>query len=248
MWSLSLLIGLCASSAHAEEVSHESIQARLAEIEPLRSLRLAEVTPEVAAEGWLKVAAGEVVTGLDDVPGHSPRLGWGVAVLDVEIGALWRAINEDLWHGDALDMDLVEIVAGTACASDRRVLRVMPVPVLTDRWWVVQYTVNHRLRDASGGRMRELRWSGVTDAEIPGMSDTARALVEGKVRVVDNVGGWFLVDLDGKHTLTEYTALSDPGGNVPAGLASSLANGRLAENMRAMESYAQTSERRCPAD
>lgn len=243
-----LIALFAAASASAAEVDRAVLDARLAEIAPLRAQRIAEDPPPIPDSAWEQVAAGEIVTGVRPIPGHDARMGWGVGILDVDLKTMWRALNEDIFHRDIMDLDHVEIVKGAMCQDDRRVLMVMPVPIFTDRWWVVQNSVNRKLHAASGGRIWELRWDGVADPEIPGMSDKARDLIDGRVRVVDNVGGWMLVDLDGQHTLAEYHTLTDPGGNVPAGTASGLAARTIGKTMRSLEEYAKTAPARCPVE
>jgi len=241
----SLLAAALTPTAQAKGADHAAIQARLAEIEPLRSQRIAKDPPTIPASAWEQVAAGKIATGVQEVPGYKAKMGWGAALLEVDVATMWRALNEELHHKDLLGLDHVEVVKGSACQYGRQVLMVMPLPIVSDRWWVVQNSENTKLNAASGGRIWELRWDGVADATVPGMSDAAKEKVEGAVRVVDNTGSWFLVDLDGSRTLVEYYTLSDPGGNIPAGTASSFAAKTIDATIESMEGYARTSTPRC---
>jgi hypothetical protein len=51
-------------------------------------------------------------------------------------------------------------------------------------------------------------------------------------------GAWYLRDLDGNNTLIEYYTWSDPGGSVPAGLASSFSSSSIAKTLDAMVALA----------
>lgn len=52
-------------------------------------------------------------------------------------------------------------------------------------------------------------------------------------------GGWLLADLGGGRTLVEYYAGSDPGGSIPAGLASRFAAGGIEDTIAAMAGLAR---------
>ena len=75
-------------------------------------------------------------------------------------------------------------------------------------------------------------WRSVDDmqAAIVGNPE-AEALAAQGIPIGFTQGSWFLVDLGDGRTLVEYHALTDPGGNVPARLASSFAAGGISETI-----------------
>lgn len=228
MWSLLALAALA--------LSPDVLTARLAEVEPLRAGRLASDAPGIPADAYAAALEGEIPTGLEAVPGHSARKAWGVAVVDVPIARYWAAINDDSSKVEHTPLEHLKILDGTACAPERTVFQYLPVSWVSDRWWIARITVNAALVDGSGGRVREMRWESVdrdlsTDPEVAGWA-------AGGIQAEFTKGAWLLVDLDGARTLVEYYAWTDPGGRVPAGLASRFAAGNISETLRAMEKLA----------
>jgi hypothetical protein len=236
---------LLLSAAAAFAADAQAVQVRL---EQARSAapRLAQTAPAIPDSAWREAAAGRTVTGLASVPGEKARIGWGVAVLDVPIGRMWGALNEELHHQELLGLGHVEIVRGAPCADRRHVMMVLPLPIVNDRWWVVENRENAGLETATSGRARELTWDSVADPAAEPLSPAARAAIEGAVPVRISRGAWWLVDLDGTHTLAEYHAWTDPGGDLPAGVASRFAHGAIADTIDKLEAYATTAAVRCP--
>ena len=231
------------SAALAGSADPEVVSSRLAEVVPLLPMRMATATPSIPAKAWSRAASGETVTGLTDVEGYAARIGWGVAVLDVGIERLWNGLNDELHHQEILGLGHVEVVKGQPCEDGRHVMMLMPLPIISDRWWVADTRYNHALAEASGGLVRELVWSGVDPEEVQ-LSDTARGLVEGAVAITFNTGAWLLVALE-EQTLVEYHTWSDPGGELPAGPATTIANASMAGTILTMERYARESESHC---
>ena len=124
-------------------------------------------------------------------------------------------------------------------------MMLLPLPLVSDRWWVVENRYNTALADQTSGRIRELLWENVDAPRDEPLSAAARAAVEGAVPVAFNVGAWLLVDIDGQHTLAEYHAWTDPGGDLPAGAASAFANASIAGTMKKMARYAQEAQLTC---
>ncbi len=241
--SAALSAALLPAAAAADPAA---VAARLAEVKPLLSDRVAAHPPPVPETAWAQAAAGETVTGVQKVDGFKARIGWGVAVLDVPISRMWGALNEELYHQDLLGLGHVEVVRGEPCADRRRVMMLLPLPIVSDRWWVVENRENASLAAKTGGRVRELTWKEVAEPASEPLSDAARARVEGAVPVAFNEGAWLLIDLDGGRTLAEYHAWSDPGGELPSGAASRFANSTIAATIDKLETYARTAPVRCP--
>ncbi len=245
MRTLLLLLIRSGSSAAASGVDPAAVSARLAELAPLRAQRITTHAPEIPAEAWMKAATGEVVTGVAAMPGSRAKLGWGVAVLPVEIGRLWAGLNDELHHAELLGMRHIEIVRGQPCADRRQVMMVLPLPIVSDRWWVVENRYNTALSEQTGGRVRELVWTGLSDPASAPLSQAARAMTADAVAVTLNHGAWLLAALDGGHTLGEYFSWSDPGGELPAGPASAFATAAIADTMQKMADYAAAGSGSC---
>lgn len=214
-----------------------TVASRLAEIAPLRGQRLDRSAPTFPSDTWSRAAAGQIVTGLQDVEGHKAKKVWGVAVVEVPIGRFWSAVNDDASKVEWTSLDYVELVEGQPCASPRRVFQFLPVPLLTDRWWLVDVRANDALQASSKGRVREQVWTSNGSFETP--TPGTKAWSEKGMHIVSTQGSWFLVDLDGRHTLIEYYTWADPGGSIPAGLASSLAASSVDDTITNMAALAR---------
>lgn len=232
-------------SQAGSSVTYGEVAARLDAVDALRSQRLAEHAPDLPDSAWQRAAAGEVVTGVRSVTGHKAKIGWGVAVMETSIEQLWAGLNDELRHTELLGLGHIEIVQGSPCADKRHVMMLLPLPIVSDRWWVIENRYNTPLAEQTGGRVRELSWTGLSDPSAAALSAEAKEKVAGAVPVTFNHGGWLLIALDDKHTLGEYFTWSDPGGELPAGPASAFAGAIIAKTMQAMTDYANTQVSTC---
>lgn len=230
-------------AAHAYDA--DALLARVAEVAPLRTQRMTERAPKLTEAEYRKVAEGAVVTGVLKIEGHAAKLGYGVGVLDVGIDALWAGLNDETRHGDLSALSHVEVVSGAACADRRKVLMVLPLPMIADRFWVNENRYNSTLASASGGRVRELVWSSVADPASAVTSAPGKAAIDGLVPVGFNKGAWLLVALDDGHTLAEFTSWVDPGGSVPTGAASMFATAGIEDTFTSMATYARRGDLPC---
>ncbi len=212
----------------------------------LRALRITDHAPPIPREAWQQAAGGEIVTGIAVVEGHKARAGWGVAVLPVEIGMLWSGLSDVGSHRSLPGLSHVEIVHGAPCTDLRRVMMVMPLPIVSDRWWVVESRSNTALAAQTDGHVRELIWTGVIDPLSESISAEGRAHIEGAVAVTFNHGAWLLIGLDKEHTMVEYFSWSDPAGELPAGPASAFTAAAIADTIAAMGQYAAGGQSSCP--
>jgi hypothetical protein len=144
-------------------------------------------------------------------------------VLDAPVDAVWMAINDhDGFQRDG-NVALSLYLSGRERGSGQRTVERLDLPIIADRWWVQEVVHNGRLFEASEGRVWEL-FARAVDTPVP---DTLMPLVGDGVRITWSQGGWFLVPVDRERTLAEYWVWSDPGGAVPAGLASRFAAGAI---------------------
>lgn len=196
--------------------------------------------PTIPMDAYTKAAEGERPTGLERVPGHAARKAWGVTVIDAPIDKVWAAINDFSSRTDLSAVSVSEVQTGTHCASGRTIFQYLPIgmPMVSDRWWVVRLTVNRALWNQTGGRMREMT-SASEDGEGVLQTALAQAKAADGTRIAFSKGGWLAIDVDGSHTLVEFHVWSDPGGYVPAGLASSFASGGVRDNLEAIETLSR---------
>jgi len=229
-----MLAWLVGSTALA--VTTAQVEQRVEEIRSLRSLRITEGIPVIESSHYEVAARHEVSTDLQAVPGHKAKKAFGVVVLDAPIGRVWAAVNDENSKVEYTKIGFLEVLKGKACVSGRHVFQYLPVRFVTDRWWIVEQIANSELFDASGGRVREMRWTSVDDEPS---TSTSRTWSEKGMRIAYTQGAWFLVEIDPTHTLVEYYVWSDPGGSIPAGLASSFASGSISETLMTMERLAK---------
>lgn len=210
------------------------------ELRPLRSLRSARspAEPEDAAYGK---ALDRPVAGIEPVAGTTAK-GWGVLIVPEPIEAVWMAVNDEARMGGKLPVSLSRVIGGDARRAPRRVFEYMPLPIISDRWWVVDVSHNAELYTASGGRMWEVSWTDATrraSLEGSGVEEAARS----GYPVDWTYGGWLLTDLGEQGTIIEYYSWSDPGGAIPAG-ASRFAGGAIRQTLTAIADLAKESVHR----
>ena len=240
------LLSFISTSWSAPGFDPAHLTEQLAEVAALRALRITDHAPPIPREAWQQAAGGEIVTGIAVVEGHKARAGWGVAVLPVEIGMLWSGLSDVGSHRSLPGLSHVEIVHGAPCTDLRRVMMVMPLPIVSDRWWVVESRSNTALAAQTDGHVRELIWTGVIDPLSESISAEGRAHIEGAVAVTFNHGAWLLIGLDKEHTMVEYFSWSDPAGELPAGPASAFTAAAIADTIAAMGQYAAGGQSSCP--
>lgn len=232
------MIPLLVATAAAGPIPLPELQARLAEVEPLRAARLGTNAPAIPDSAWPEVANGGVATGLVDADGTKARKIWGVGVVDVPIAAFFSAINDDQNKVDYTKLDVLRILDGELCGSPRTVFQHLPVPLLSDRWWVIEQRIHTELQAETKGRVREMVWRPAPSG-VPDLPTDLRDLTAGEQHVTFTHGGWFLVDLGEERTLVEFWSWSDPGGNVPVRLAASMALGGIEDTFATMSDLAR---------
>ena len=164
-------------------------------------------------------------------------MGWGLAVLEVPVTKLWAGLNDELRHVGITDVDHVEILSGSPCLDQRVVMMHLPLPLLSDRWWVVQNQFNPRLTEISAGRAYELSWSEVSDVSLDQLTQEARALAEDAEKVQFSRGGWLIAAISETHSLALFHSWNDPGGKLPSAF-SYLATMGIQKTFQVMASYA----------
>lgn len=238
-----MIVWLLATAARA--TTAEELQARLADVEEDRQLRIWASAPKPSEAELRKVAAGAVVTGL--LVSDDGSRAYGAAIVPMPIGVFWSALNDETRHPGYTPIGYSELLAGRACASGRRVLQFLPVPMLADRWWIGVLTINQKLMSASGGAVRELAWkSSVDPAEVT--SASGRTMISSAEPIGYTRGAWFLVALDRSSTYVEYYLDTDPGGSIPSSMASAFAARGVRDAIAAIQRFATEGQPSCPID
>lgn len=226
-------------------VSPEDLTERLAEVEEIRSMRIQANAPSADDADLRKAAAGAVVTRL--LSASSGTRTYGVAVVPMSIGLFWAALNDETRHPGYTAIGYSELVKGRPCASGRRVLQFLPVPMMTDRWWIGVLTKNNNLMQSSGGAVRELAWqSSIDPGEIT--TDSGRQIIAKAEPIGFSRGAWFLVALGEHDTYVEYYLHSDPGGSIPSSIASRFATKGVHDTILAIQRFAKEARPACPVE
>jgi len=217
--------------------AHAGVADELAELREFRSLRGAERAPEISAETYERALKGPV-SGIQFVEGVTAAQGWGVAVYDLPIEQVWQGLVSENEHAGATPVSVSKVIKGAPYSDGRMLFQYMPLPIVTDRWWVVTLRHNKQLYDASGGRMWEVHWTDDSNPSHLAGTPNAEVAAQG-MPVAWTKGAWLLVRLKDDRTLVEYFAWSDPGGRLPAGPASRFAGGAVKETLAAMQEFAR---------
>jgi hypothetical protein len=191
-----------------------------------RGRRIGTLAPAVPDEAYVGAAAGEFVTGVELVEGQAAKKAWGVGIVHVPIDAFFSAINDEVRKVEFTRLEHISVLEGGTCEPRRVTFQYAAVPVVADRWWVVEQRINLELQSLTEGRVREMAWTFVDDGERL-LRPADRAWADRGISVAFSHGGWWLVDLGDGTTLVEFWAFSDIGGRVPKWLAGSMSTGGI---------------------
>ena len=178
------------------------------------------------------------------MPGHQAKLGWGVGIFKADINDFWATINNGDRHAQKTPVDYAQVVSGVACMDQRRLFMTLPLPLIADRWWVVQTSTNPRVRKNSSGHVREMSWKNEPHAETY-LTPQLIARTRNKIQVTFIRGAWVLIELEPGYVLGEYHTWSEAGGDLPEGLAAPFLSNSIVKTMRVMERMANSKEQPC---
>lgn len=234
-----LLLWLSLWSA-AWAVTPEQVEAKLSDVAAHRSVRITRGAPTPTSADVRKAVGGTPVTGLLD----AGRV-YANALVNLGIASLWAALNDETRHPGYTAVTYSELLSGQPCRSGRRVLQYVPVPMISDRWWIGILTINQDLQRQSGGAVRELAWnSSVDPAEVTTVS--GQKMIAQGAPIGFTRGGWFLVAIDDRNTFVEYYVHSDPGARVPSYVANMAATRGVRETIDAIVRFAKEGRPSCP--
>lgn len=215
---------------------HEKLLLKLNAIESHRLNRLAKDAPQIPSSAYRLAATGKVASGVDNTSGSGPKKGWGVAIFPLNINQIWAGVNDEFANSDYSPVSHTAIIAGQRCQEWRTVAMVLPLPIISDRWWMIDLTTNSKLEADTHGQVQELSWKEVVDPSEFTLDTTTASLTEGQVYVEFSRGAWFLVALDENHTLGEYYSWADPGGYIPDG-ATAFAASSIVDTFKGMYAF-----------
>ncbi len=227
------------------EFSEERLFQALRDAQQYRSLRQGVGLPTISEESYQKAAKGQIVTGIQSVPGYEAKVGWGVAVLKAPIDDFCAGINDGEAHTGKTPIAFAQVIAGEACMDKRQMLMILPIPLIRDRWWIIESNINTPLKKSSAGLAREMSWSNVPNARQLALPEDLKGKLVGKTLVEFTKGAWFIVRLDKTHILGEYHTWAVASNQLPFSMAESIVQSSIVKTMRAMEAYASTRPLRC---
>ena len=221
---LTLLISLAAASPADQAAIYEAIAHRDA--------REAAGAPLISQDDYARALDGDVVARITRVDGVPAAKAWGLMVLDHPVETVWTVVNSETRMAGELPVSEAHVLSGQSGAAPRQVFEFLPLPLLADRWWVVDVTHNAALYDATDGRVWEQVWTDATHTTAQAMLPPSSA--DG-IPVAWTQGAWLLVSLPNDRTLLEYYVWTDPGGSIPAGPATRFAAGAVRDTLRAVD-------------
>ncbi len=204
----------------------------ITEVMAHRDARMANGAPIVPQSAYEDALAGERVARISRVVGVGAAKAWGVAVVDAPVETVWMVVNDESALGEHLPVSTAQVVDGTSGTAPRRVFEYLPLPIISDRWWMSDVSHNGQLYTATEGRAWEQVWTDATGEPVP--NDLA-ATAEGGIPVAWTTGSWLLISLPSGKTLVEYYVWTDPGGSLPAGPATRFASGAVKDTLKAVQ-------------
>jgi len=199
---------------------------------------------KIPESAYIQASQGKIATGLQSVAGHKAKIGWGVGVFHVSIDRFWASINNGDRHAGKTPISFAKIVDGKACKDKRKMFMILPLPIVSDRWWVVETSMNPNLEKSSRGTVREMSWKNVKDPKSY-VAEEYRSQLHDMVNISFTQGAWVLTDIGNGYTLGEYHTWADSGGSVPADLTAHFVEGNIIKTMLAMEDYSRGTELPC---
>ena len=204
----------------------------ITEVMSHRTDRLANGAPIIPMTAYETALSGVHVANIARVEGVSAAKAWGVAIIDQPVETVWMAINDDAVLADYLPVERSLVVSGSARRAPRRVFEYLSLPIINDRWWMVDVDHNAALFSSTEGLAWEQVWTDATHESLP---QTVSPIASGGIPVHWTHGSWLLIDLPSGRTLVEYYVWIDPGGAIPASSATLFASGAVKDTLRAVD-------------
>ncbi len=187
----------------------EETLALLSKVDFDNSARVTRFGAESSPEGMVEAIRepGKILVTRDGKTGHA------VALVEVPVEHLWKAVNDEDHHAGFL-VDVSVVVGGTPRGPSRLLLQAVR-RLGVGRFWVDRVEMSGELYTRSNGRLWELTWRDAfeeVDLDRPPIVDVA----EDHRRVEWTRGAWLFVPLASDCTWVDYYVESDPGGALSA--------------------------------
>jgi hypothetical protein len=221
------------ASAFADQA--DDLYQRVVALQPERIIREAPVPTLAQVRRSL---AGETPTDTVRVPGVEAVQGYGLHVYDLPIQQIWMAISDTPHQNGFTAIDRTETLRGTPRKGGRVTFQLLELPVIQDRWWIVETENNGPLFLESNAAVWEMGWVDHTSdpAIVAALDPALRAL---GVPVGFARGSWLLVDLGGGKTFADYYVWTDPGGHLPVVATNQFAQQQVARAIAGVDAMAR---------
>lgn len=200
--------------------------------------RVASQPPLVPEHAWQQAFAGTPATGLELVAGSETGKAWGLAVFDLRVETLWKAVTDAGNSARFLPVRYSEVIASPR-QDGALIFQMMSLPVVSNRWWCVRQEHNGALYNSSSKQVWELAWHEQRDGACNAGTESYR---EEAVELLWNAGSWMLIALSEGRTAVEYYSWSHPGGKLPAEQISRFAASRVVQTMEGLAEMARWEE------
>lgn len=211
----------------------------LEHVQDLRAYRLDKSAVTPPRKHW-SAPVGQPRAGIQRVEGVAAAKAWGAMWVDAPIEAVWMVLNDEARMLEELPLSASGVIGGDL-HGERRVFEYMPLPLVSDRWWVVDIEHNERLYAESDATVWEMAWKNA-DPHVVETTHFA-PVAAGGIPAAWTTGSWLLVDLGDDGTWMEYTTWSDPGGSLPVGPATSFAAGAVKDTLEAVAKLSRLAAR-----
>ena len=122
--------------------AYAGIAEDVASLNAHRALRGPDNVPPITAEVYQQALSGPA-SGIRAVEGVSAAQAWGVAVFNLPIEQVWQGLTSEGEHaGTAAPVSTSTLMSDTPHADGRLLFQFMPLPLVTDRWWIVRLKHN----------------------------------------------------------------------------------------------------------
>jgi hypothetical protein len=216
----------------------------VAQLHAWQGQRGIDTAPDIGTEMYRRALDGEIVKGIEVIENIKAAKGYGLAVFDIPIDQMWKAITDEDHHAGKLPVQISRTVVGTPRSHNHTLYQFMEVPLVTDRWWMVNIRYSAALYGHTAGKAWELTWQDRNSDETLKASLDPALFADG-MPVAWTKGAWLLVVLDDGRTLVEYHTWSDPGGQIPVALATRFAAGEIAGTLKTMANFARSHTPSC---
>lgn len=227
-------------SAHAMDA--QTLHARL---QALDSRRVANGAPMPTLSDVQRSLAGETVVRAISVEGHKAHKGVGIRVYDHPIVEVWRAVTDTAHLTPHTAIEESVNIGGTVRQHGRFTYQRLPLPLVNDRWWLIETQYNAAIFTETNGQVWETAWHDRTSDKAL-LGRVSPALQQAGIPVAFAHGSWLLVDIGGKTWAQNYV-WTDPGGALPKAATNHFAIGAVGKVLDTIERFMQEHLPTCSA-